>query len=102
MTANERSELAVLAEIMRRVEVSLEKQAEAHAALVAEVRDVKEVAHDTRRRMETVEPITKMVTSWRAGAVGAALIAGMVGTIVATGWALLRHKIADIWQVITG
>ena len=63
---------------------------------------IKVLAHDTQRRVATIEPVTQMVTSWHARMVGASLVFGLVGTVLALGWALLRDKIGALWAVITG
>lgn len=51
---------------------------------------------DTRKRMDKVEPVADMVTSWRARLAGALLVLGVIGTLLWTGVTLFRDEVKAI------
>lgn len=47
----------------------------------------------TRRRMDKVEPVADMVTSWRARAAGAVMVLGFIGTLFWIGATWFKDEI---------
>lgn len=102
MTAHEKAELMVIAEIVRRIEAKQADEAEAREALTEHVRGIDTKTDDLLRRMAAVEPVTAMVTSWHAKMIGASLVLGLLGAVLGMGWAMLRDKVSALWAVIVG
>jgi hypothetical protein len=102
MTANERADLAVIAEIVRRIETRQEADAAERETIADNVRALNVKTADHERRITVVEPVTAMVTGWQARMMGAAIVLGFFGTVAGAGWMMMRDKLGAIWAAFWG
>jgi hypothetical protein len=113
MTAGERHSLAVLAEILERVEARIEVEAATSKADRAEIlagmgkqRDDLQTLHikmdRTDERLAKIEPVTDMVMSVRTQISGMVILLGLIGTVGGMVWLLVRDRAAQIWNAVVG
>jgi len=113
MTAGERHSIAVLAEILSRVEARIEADASAAKADRAEIlagmgKHQDDLLHlhikvdRTDERLAKIEPVTDMVMSVRTQISGMVILLGLIGTICGMVWLLVRDRAAQIWNALVG
>jgi hypothetical protein len=113
MTADDRRSLAVLAEILSRVEARIEADAIAAKADRAEIlagmgqqRDDLMHLHvkvdRTDERLAKIEPVTNMVLNVKTQIAGMAILLGLIGTVGGVVWLLVRDRAAQIWNALVG
>jgi hypothetical protein len=102
MTSNENARLAVIGEIVARIEKRQAEEAIARENLAEDVRELHAKSDDMIRRMAAVEPVTQMVTSFHARMIGAALLLGFLGTLAGGGWMLIKDRAGAIWAAFWG
>ena len=59
--------------------------AEARVSVRQALNDLEQSNRDINGRLAKIEPVTKMVTGWRARIIGAMMVLGFIGTIAWTG-----------------
>lgn len=52
---------------------------------------------DLIRRVDEIEPITKMVSSWQMRWTGAVIVLGFLGTMVTAGWVIFKTQIIHVF-----
>ena len=95
-------QLAVIAAIVERIEENQKHVKSAQEAIVRDLHDLHSKTDDLQRRMASVEPVTQLVTSWRARMIGAGMVLGFFGTVAGFGYVLLKERAADVWRAIWG
>ena len=52
---------------------------------------------DILRRVDKIEPVTDMVTSWKAKVIGAIAVLGLIGGVLIGGFQLFREEITRLF-----
>lgn len=74
-------------------EKAAKERADARAALA----DLQAGQTDLLRRVNDMEPVTKMVTGWKARLTGALMLAGYAGAVIWAGAVFFKDWILALW-----
>lgn len=95
-------QLAVIAEVVERIELHQEASSKERAEISRVVAELAKTNEDIIRRLAAVEPVTEMVSSWRARMLGASMVLGFLGTVLMFFWVMLKDRASDVWKAVTG
>ena len=73
--------------------LSAKSRSETKAAL----EDLKDGHRDILRRVDKIEPVTEMVTGWKARAMGAVAVLGLIGSFLIAGLTFFKEPIVKFF-----